>query len=420
MINITTGNLMHIYGSFAEKVDYTGRVTVRMYDPVDAGILARALDKTRQRYPYFSLQIRKNESEYYFEENPRPVTLHNTNGRIRLSAAETNYHLWAVCYYDDYIHLDTFHGMTDGIGMYHLLSTLLFYYCNERYGVEDSSGIRVLTDPVSPEETADPQDALPDVDLSQVEVSPWKEAFTLETDGGLTPAAPTLWDVVIPEEAFMRFTEANDSSPGNIVSLLFARAIDALYPAADKDIISAYVINARPMLNARESSQNCLGMALFDYEKRIKDKPMPVQCTIYRGKTFVQSDRDIVRSSVAISASRMRQVAKSSPGLSAKKESFGKMFSAGEGYISFLVSYVGKWPYTVLGKYIKEFWTHAPNTFSLMAEIAAVNGNFFISIQQRFREDCVREAFLDQLRENGIPCEVLRVVDCDIAYITEP
>ena len=400
MSNITTGNLMHIYGCFAEKVDYTGRVTVRMYDPVDAGILARALDKTRQRYPYFSLQIRKNESEYYFEKNPRPVTLHNTNGRIRLSAAETNYHLWAVCYYDDYIHLDTFHGMTDGIGMYHLLSTLLFYYCNERYGVEDSSGIRVLTDPVSPEETADPQDALPDVDLSQVEVSPWKEAFTLETDGGLTPAAPTLWDVVIPEEAFMRFTEANDSSPGNIVSLLFARAIDAL--------------------NARESSQNCLGMALFDYEKRIKDKPMPVQCTIYRGKTFVQSDRDIVRSSVAISASRMRQVAKSSPGLSAKKESFGKMFSAGEGYISFLVSYVGKWPYTVLSKYIKEFWTHAPNTFSLMAEIAAVNGNFFISIQQRFREDCVREAFLDQLRENGIPCEVLRVVDCDIAYITEP
>ena len=63
MINITTGNLMHIYGCFAEKVDYTGRVTVRMYDPVDAGILARALDKTRQRYPYFSLQIRKNESE---------------------------------------------------------------------------------------------------------------------------------------------------------------------------------------------------------------------------------------------------------------------------------------------------------------------------------------------------------------------
>ncbi len=420
MINITTGNLMHIYGCFAEKVDYTVRLTVRLYDPVDASILARALSKTRQRYPYFSLQIRKTESEYYFEENPRPVTLHNTGGRIRLGAAETNGHLWAVCYYDDYIHLDTFHGMTDGIGMYHLLSTLLFYYCNERYGVEDHSGIRVLTDPVSPEETADPQDTLPDVDLSQVKVLPWKEAFTLETDGGLTPAAPTLWDVVIPEEPFVRFTAANDSSPGNMVSLLLARAIDALYPAADKDIISAYVINARPMLNARESSRNCLGMAVFDYEKRIKDKPMPVQCTIYRGKTFVQSDSDIVRSDVAISASRMRRVAESSPTLSAKKENFGKMFSAGEGYISFLVSYVGKWPYPVLGKYIQEFWTHPPNTFSLMAEIAAVNGNFFISIQQRFQEDCVREAFLEQLRENDIPYEVRRVVDCDIAHIKEP
>ena len=44
----------------------------------------------------------------------------------------------------------------------------------------------------------------------------------------------------------------NDASPGTMISILFARAIDALYPEREKIIMSRYSVNARPMLHAEK------------------------------------------------------------------------------------------------------------------------------------------------------------------------
>ena len=408
---------MHVYGGFACRVDYTARLSIRMADRVDPDILARALSRTAKRYPYFLLRIRQNENELYYEENDRPVVLLHTNKRICIHSDEVNGHLWAVCYYGDFIHLDVCHGMTDGIGMYHLLSTLLYCYCEEKYGIQDPGGVWIPSDRIAPEETEDPQDHLSAAGLSQTGQQVWKEAFTFETDGKLSTSEPTVWDIEIPEKAFLKFTSANDASPGTMISLLLARAADSLYSDADKDIISAYVVNARPMLGSPQTCHNCLSMVLFDYEDRIRKMPLSRQCTVYRGKTFIQSDEDRVRQAMSFSAEAIREAADSSHSFADKMEQFGKMFAAGEGFVSFLVSYVGKWPYPVLGSYIREFWTHPPNTFSLMAQIAAVNGNIFLSLQQRFREDTVREAFLRQLEEHGIPYKVVRIMESDAAQI---
>ena len=222
----------------------------------------------------------------------------------------------------------------------------------------------------------------------------------------------------------MQFVTDNDSTPGNMVALLFSKAVHGLYyeegAAPDKDIIACYVINARPMLGAPETCHNCLGMAMFDYEPRIAGMPLMRQCTIYRGKTFAQSFDETIRETMTINASRIRAAVRSAPGLDEKKEIFGQAFAGGEGFVTFLVSYIGKWQYPVIGEYIREFWTHPPNTFSLMVEIAAAGGKIFLTIQQRFREDCVREAFLRELDAFGIPYEVRRKMDIDIARMPEP
>lgn len=420
MREITTGDLMHVYGCFGAKADYTGRLSLRLRDPIDPEMLKEALMKTQKRFPYFSVRLCKGEKGFYYEDNPLPVALLHTADRIHLGSRESNDHCWALCWMDDWIHLDFFHGLTDGDGMYQVLSTLLYYYCAQRYGTGEIPGIRTLEKPVLPEETLDPQDSLQAPEPDGQATTVWKDAFTLETDGSLTLSAPTLWDVEIPEEAFLQFTSANDASPGTMVSLLFARAIDALYPDRDKEIISAYVINARPMLHAAQSSHNCLSSALFEYSDRIKAMPLQRQCTVYRGKTFLQSDDEIVTRGMAASAGAMRQAAQTVPGAEGKKDIFGQMFLGGEGKISFLVSYTGKWKYPELGNYILEFWQHPPNTFSLMVEIAAAGGKIFLSIQQRFQEDCVREAFLQELSENHIPWQLKRVMKSDIAAFPEP
>ena len=424
MIQITTGDMMHVHGGFAEKVDYTGRLSVRMRDAVDADFLAAALQKTQERYPYFCVRLRKGEAAFYYEENPLPVMLLHRDERVSLNTEEVNGHVWAVCYNEDFIHLDFYHGITDGTGMYKVLSTLLYYYCAERYGAVKDKGVRTLAESIRPEETEDPQDRLPEIDLSKIPPASMKPAFTLETDGGLTPSEATIWDIEIPEEPFMEFVTENDSTPGNMVALLFSKAVHGLYfeegAAPLKDIIAVYVINARPMLGAPETCHNCLGMAMFDYEPRLASMPFMRQCTIYRGKTFAQSFDESIRETMTISANQIRAAVKSAPELDKKKEIFGQSFAGGEGFVTFLVSYIGKWPYPAIGEYIREFWTHPPNTFSLMVEIAAAGGKIFLTIQQRFKEDCVREAFLKELDEYGIPYRICRVMESDVAHMPEP
>ena len=419
MRKITVGDAMHVYGGFGEKVDYTDRVSLRLSDPVDADVLSNALDKTRRRYPYLCVRLRKNEKEYYYEDNPLPVPMFNCNDRITLNCSGSNYHLWAVCWYDDHIHLDCYHGLTDGTGVYALLSTLLYYYCNEKYGLTDHQGIRTLEDAILPEETADPQEELAPMEPVQDAADP-EPAFTLGTDGGLTPSEATLWDIEIPEDDFIRFTSANDASPGTMVSLMFARAIDSLYPSRDKKLVSAYVINARPMLKDTLTYHNCLSAALLDYSDRIKALPFTTQCTAYRGKTFIQSDDDRICRTMAVNAGYIKTALENAESLEEKKAIFGKMFGAGEGYVSFLVSYIGKWKFEKIGKYILELWAHPPNTFDMLVEIGTAGGKIFLTVQQRFLEDTVREAFLRQLDENGISYSLKRVMKSDVPVIPEP
>ena len=96
------------------------------------------------------------------------------------------------------------------------------------------------------------------------------------------------------------------------------------------------------------------------------------------------------------------------------------MFRGGEGTISFLVSYTGKWKHPALGGYMRELWAHPPNTFGLMVEIGAAGGKIFLTVQQRFREDTVRRAFLRQLEEHGVPYTLRRVMPGDTAAFPEP
>ena len=451
---ITTGDMMHVHGGFGAGVDYTVRISARMKDKVDADILRAALDRTQSCYPCFLVRIRKDERAFYYESNPLPVALLHTDSRIRLDSEETNHHVWAVCYMEDMIHLDFYHGITDGTGMYRVLATLLYEYCKDRYGVTDHEGIRIPCDPVMTEDILDPQDLIlkddpaaaaeggsvsseqPSADApadssadtpADAPADPPADApaglmpaFTLETDGGLTPSDPTIWDVMIPEDAFVRFTSANDSSPGTMVSLLMAKAIDSLYPQRDKEIVSAYVINARPMLQAPKTLHNCLGMALFTYSDRVRAMPFTRQCTVYRGMTFVQSDEDRIKAATGANAGAIRAATAASPSIEEKKKVFGQMFQGGEGLVTYLVSYTGKWKYPVLGDHMREFWLHPPNTFSLMVEIGAAAGSIFLSIQQRFMENTVREAFLRILQEHGIPYRVSRRMKSDIARFHEP
>ena len=421
MHSITTGDILHVVGTFGAKTDYTVRLSIRMADEVDGSMLQEAVTKTQRRYPYFSLRMRKGENEYYYEDNPSPIVLHHTDDRISLNTEESNYHVWSVCYNEDRIHLDFYHGIADGTGMYMVLSTLLYYYCSERYGLDDHNGIRTLEDPICPEETIDPYDLLPDIDLSALKIPEMPPVFTLIEDGGMTPSDDTIvWDIEVSEGDFVRFSSANDASPGTMVSILLARAIDAVFPERSKVLMNGYVINGRPMLGALQSHHNCVTTVTFPYTDRVKAMPFDRQCTVHRGTTFIQSDAERVQKAMTASASRFRMIDQTVPALEGKKQAFGQMIKGATRRYTHIVSYVGKWKYEPLSPYIREFWTHVPGANGLLAELAAVNGKIFISLHQRFIEDVVVKEFIRQLDENGISHSIVQSGVNNTARFPEP
>ena len=419
MIEITTSDLMMVAGSFGLNMDYSVRFGLKLKDEVNCEMLFHAVGKTQQRYPYLSLRMYKNETDYYYENNPLPIVIHQTDERVSLNTAESNYHLWSVSYNEDRLYLDISHGVTDGTAMYMVLSTLLFYYCNERYGVTDSTGIRTLEDEITPEETIDPYNLVPMLDPSQMPKAELDPAFSLAEDTGMTPCQPLVCDVEIPEKEFVDFCFANNASPGSMVCVLFAQAVDRVFPQRTQDIRNSYIVNARPMFGSK-THHNCVQTIRYAYSKELLALPLSEQCTAHRKVTAEQSAVEYVHGAAAVSSSRIKMVKQMAPTVEAKKQAYAKMLDGGKRLFTYMVSYIGQWKQTQLSPYVLELWTHVPDANNLLTEIAAINGKVFLSIHRNFKEDDIIKAFLSQLDENGIAYSVKGTEKLDNAYLPEP
>ena len=106
---------------------------------------------------FFSRRAGKGADAFYYEENPLPVALIEGDAPVRLNAEQTNFLLWAVCWREDFVHLDFYHGLSDGTGIYRVLSALLRTY----YALKGELTDEPVQEEIPPEWTADPQDTLP-------------------------------------------------------------------------------------------------------------------------------------------------------------------------------------------------------------------------------------------------------------------
>ena len=415
---ITTGDLFSVYGTVG-FLDYTIRRRIRMDAAVDGELLRGAVARTAERYPYFCVRLRLGPEGFFYEENKAPIAVLPTSSRIRLASAETNYHVWAVCFSQDEIFLDFFHGLADGIGVSALTETLLYEYCRERYGDVDRAGIRTREEAVDPIEFADPLDEIPDIPLPDAPSAEPAPVFDPVRDGGMTPGTPRITDVIVPESAFLRFTSASDASPGTMVALLTAKAIAECAGDSPLPIVGHYAMNSRPAINAPNGHHNCLSAINLPYTDRIKAMPFEMQCTVYRGMTFLQSDADRVRPGLEIMSTMFRKTA-AIPDVTARREAFRQMLLASCVSYSYVVSYTGQWKKASLAKHVRELWTHAPCAIPFEIEIKSISGNLFLSIHQTFQEDSYVRAFLHQLEEHDIPYDFVKTSEIDIAEFPMP
>ena len=400
-LRVTRGDATMLYATFVGS--YTLRIHLRMDECIDEVLMRIALDKTAKRYPYFCVSVRKNEKEVYYEENTAPVALIHSSDAPVLSSPQSNGHIWAVSYWEDNLYIDFFHGRADGSGVYPLVATLLYYYLQERYGLANDKGIRTLEKPVTEQETHDPVDDLPLIDLNTLKAAPVEPALNLMEEKKLSgvPGKGIVYRLSLPEETFIPFIKENDATPGLMVCVLFARAIERVIPEHAAPIVNQYIVNARPMLHAKETFHNCTNRVVLHYDKKIRKMPLEMQGTVYRGKTFIQSDNETIRNGMTVSGS-MAQMLLDLPDLQTKVQAAGQAVGGMFKAASFIVSYVGKWPYHQLESHMLEFWTYTPAGPFPLIEVSAVNGKVFLSIMQSFEDDVFYKAFTDELKEHGL------------------
>ena len=397
------------------------RLRIRMRDLIDPDILRRAVDTTMRRYPYFCVELQKKDGQYIFAENPRPVVITHSLHGVALNSEDSNYHMIAFCWQDNWIVLDVFHGMTDGTGAYEVVRTLLYYYCSERYDIHlTEEGIRLVGDEISAEEWIDPVADRTDLPLPRRNEQ-MSDALNLIASAGLEEDhLHTVYSIAISETEFMRFNLDNDGSPGTMVSLLLSRAIAKLYPEARDIIRITLCVNQRKALHTPLAHQTLVGGAFLEYKDKMRDWPLEKQATAYRGMVFAQTQEENVLMGVAS--------IKGIDGMLLSKESDQERLGVAA-YINALaarvvtatVSYVGKANYREAERYIRDFrlWTSSAAD-GLTVEISAVNGRFTLDFLQTFSSPIFVNAFLKELEENGIVYDLQDVNELDLPNIRLP
>ena len=391
---------------------------MRLADPIEPGVLESAAKTTMKRYPYFCVELRKRGTEYYYAYNPRPVAVIHSEAGAELNSEETNFHLIAFSWYDDWITMDVFHGLTDGTGAYEVIRTLLWYYCRARYCTDlPADGVRLFGDTIPQEEWDDPIRTLAYEASSLQKRAPALDLIhkgALESDG-----EQTVISISVPEKAFMKFSRDNDGSPGTMVSLFLARAIHGMYPEAEDPIRISLCVNQRKALRAPLAHQSLVGSVLLEYKQAMQSWPLSMQATAMRGMTILGTDEDAVLGGAARQkANALRYITLASD---AKRRELAESESAAMlRSQTATVSYVGKAGYGWMERYIKDFRTFALGEVPLLIEISAVNGWFSLDFIQHFSSFIYADAFLEELRRNGIDYHIRAVKKLGIPNVRLP
>lgn len=377
-------------------------IKVRLRDPVDGDIMRHAVDMTMKRYPYFCVELKEKNGQLLFEPNERPVVINDSGKDVALGKDAAAYHLLSFSFHDDWIHANICHALTDGTGSYELIRTLLYYYCTEFYHVSLSTeSIRLVGDIIPSEEWVDPAATLEDIPEKSggklvPGVFPLKEGVHLSDDGLM------VYGISIDESEFMRYTSANDGSPGTMTALLLSRAIDMIHPHSTNAIRISMCVNQRKGLNCPLAHQSLVGGAWLEYKEKMRDWPIDKQATAYRGMVFAQTqEQSILATQAAINRSTRKLLS-----LDSHKDRLYDARNNSEGLKQLLtatVSYVGKANFGDAEQYIKDFHLLAPPlNESILIEISAVNKRFNLDFIQSFSDAVYVDAFLKQLSENGI------------------
>ena len=191
--------------SVNDQLVNTLRFEIRLQKSIDGDTLRHAIDMAIRRYPYFSVKTAVVNEEYVLLANNEPIVVTHGAEPICLGSGEANHHLLALAYEEKSIFFDFFHGITDAIGAFPLIKTVLYYYlCERENTILASDGIRLADSEIPSEETDDPYPEYVPEDIRPLgEFKPCPQ-FCLPERTGPHAGEQSVYHIRIRETDFMR------------------------------------------------------------------------------------------------------------------------------------------------------------------------------------------------------------------------
>ena len=130
---------------------------VRFKDKITGAFLNQALLTAMKRYPYFNTKLVEKDGDFYIVQNEQSMIARRTKELARLGHISCGYHLMDITYYGYSIYISFHYALCDGRGVMPFIDTLIYYYCDLKYGRKPvPEGVRLADDPLLPGETDDP------------------------------------------------------------------------------------------------------------------------------------------------------------------------------------------------------------------------------------------------------------------------
>lgn len=414
----------------------TVRITIKMRDSIDKGLMQEALVATGKRYPYYKVRLNKvsdaNGSEYYvLEETELPWVVMPTEKPATLLSSESNDHLLAFSCWDDCIALDFFHALTDGIGSFNLMRTLMYEYCRRRYDSKLSrEGIRVEGDDISPDEWADPASQPQPDDIKLVPVPPISHPINLIADS-VVPLNNDVETVClkIDEKQMMQYVKSHDTSPATLTSLLIARAIARLHPeinntehcsdTADETApVVALAINQRPALGTPQTGVSLASALRLSLTREIREMNDDQQQSTFRKMVTLLSNAGNIANTFWQTQNKMDMLERI-PNVIGRHQAMTAADPLIRTSTTCALSYVGKANFGAAEQYINRMYSEAWAPYALTVHLTAAGGQFIVSWMQRFSTDDYLNAFIDEIRRLEIDVSIICRQDLTIANIDQ-
>lgn len=386
------------------EMPFTIRIEVTFRTPIDPDALSEAANAAVRRYPYFAVQVVSEDGELHCAPNPRPLIVYPGPEVRPLGSEAVNRHLLAFGYEGKLLCLYASHVITDGAGLFPYIKTMLYEYlsrvCPEK---PDPAGLPMVDSPFFPDELGNPFPEAKMAAASPLYLAPQSDFFRLRDGGYVTDSRRTVYRFRVRESEVMAYNLDHDGSPCALFSSLMAKAIWALHPENEKEIVSAVSFNLRPGLGNGYSWRMLCSSIPLRYPARLRDAETVKLCTCSRGMVTLLSQPENVLYYAQQTRERMEALLRL-PGVAAKRAALSPAALQDSVENTFSVSYVGKMGLGSLEPHLESIYnlTDGSTYQTAFIEISSVGGWFDVAFLQGFSSDVYYRAFLRELNACGL------------------